>query len=192
MNNNSLGGAYTPAAWTHQELYEKRFAGLVNYAALFIGDVTAAEDIVSEVIIKWSKLNLTFESNGSANGYLLTIIKNSCFDHLNKKAKLRKVHEELAAMFPDEEDRDIVAQGVSDALIKALQDSLPHLTDNEREFLRLRYGLNLKPKEIASRLDITPESVYDKGYTIREKLKQLILERFDYFSLIILLLFNNL
>jgi RNA polymerase sigma-70 factor (ECF subfamily) len=114
------------------------------YVAYRVGDRTEAEDITSETFERALRYRDSFdERRGDAVAWLLGIARNCIYD-----AKLR------ARPAADEPE---VAAGidVEETVITRLDlaQALATLSDRDRDLLALRYGADLRTREIAALLE---------------------------------------
>ncbi len=142
------------------ELFMQYSKPLFYYAAKFVED-EVARDIVQDVFVKlWSDRAITIRQ--SLNALLFTMVRNSCFQHLEKQKVRNKYFQSTKLIFQEEELRyymeektSLIEQELEDKLNKVL-DSLP---DRCRQIFVLSRFENKKNKEIADELDISVKAV---------------------------------
>lgn len=77
---------------------------------------------------------------------------------------------------------DLLEQVIERYENNLIKQALMQLTEDEREFLNLQYGLELKPKDIATLMGMTPQAVRKKMLRCRNKVAK-VLEGREYESL---------
>jgi RNA polymerase sigma-70 factor (ECF subfamily) len=83
-------------------VYEKYREDLLRLAASMLGDVSAAEDIVQDVFVRFAASARTFRLTGTLKGFLATCVANASRNRL-KAGRRRQTSElhESAALTPD-------------------------------------------------------------------------------------------
>ena len=114
------------------------------YVAYRVGNRSEAEDITSETFERALRYRNTFDARkGDAVGWLLGIARNCIYD-----ARLRSK--------PTAAEREEVGDDGLEARVigrLVLDEALAGLSDGDRELLALRYGADLRPREIARLLE---------------------------------------
>ena len=154
---------------------------LVRYAWSILGDLEAARDVVQETFIRLCRREESEDRNLKSDGdalhldcparhteaWLFTVTRNLSIDHQRKLSRI--------VYMPQTEDRTADEPGPV-ALLEAQEtrDSifglLEHLSDNQREVIRLKFQNDLSYKEIAA---ITQLSVTNVGFLLHTGLKKL-------------------
>lgn len=158
----------------------------------YIHDEMAAEDIVSEALIKlWERMKR--ETIDPVRPYLFTILKNSALDYLKHQTVKKEVFNSMAAALNRELEIRTNALESSDPndifsieiehIIGATLNSLPERT---REiFILSRFG-DKSHKEIATLMNISVKGV---DYHILQAVKELRSNLKDYLPLLFALTF---
>jgi RNA polymerase sigma factor (sigma-70 family) len=155
---------------------------LVRYAWSILGDLEAARDVVQEAFIRLCGReesgdgSQNVDSGGShsessparhTEAWLFTVTRNLSIDHQRKLSRI--------VYMPQTDDRTADEPGPG-AVLEAQEthDSifglLEHLSDNQREVIRLKFQNDLSYKEIAA---ITQLSVTNVGFLLHTGLKKL-------------------
>jgi len=140
------------------ELFEAYYNILGEYVLKITKSLPASEEIVQDTFIKiWLKRsglpdikNFTY--------YLFILCRNGTLDHLRKEAKQRQLHTELENHLLEEsqhEDQDAPTE-VYRSLIDQAVNKLP--AQAQKVYIMSRHQ-RLKHEEIASQLNISPETV---------------------------------
>jgi RNA polymerase sigma factor (sigma-70 family) len=136
-------------------LYQDHARQLVQLARLFVDHRDAAEDIVQESFIRLARSLHRINDPDRADAYLRSIVLNLARDH-NRRGLLSMRHVmRTHDLEPDGVDETIGIAGEHDELLSALR-CLPR---RQRDCVALRYLLDLPVAEIATTLELSPNSV---------------------------------
>ena len=153
---------------------------LVRYAWSILGDLEAARDVVQETFIRLCRREESGDGSRKPDGdtsdfsparhteaWLFTVTRNLSIDHQRKLSRI--------VYMPQTEDRTADEPGPGAVLeAQETRDSifglLEHLSDNQREVIRLKFQNDLSYKEIAA---ITQLSVTNVGFLLHTGLKKL-------------------
>lgn len=166
-------------------LFRQYASPLYYFAAKFVDD-EAARDIVQETFLKlWE--NDTLVISRSLNGLLFTMVRNLCFQHLEKQ-KVRNRYRNKALMKLKEEELFYFSGGamslIEQELQKKLEETLARLPEKCREVFLLSRLSHKKNAEIAEELGISVKAV-EKHIT--KALKAMREELSDYLPMLALL-----
>ena len=178
---------YPDSANSFNEIYTAYYRKSFLYVKSYIHDDMAAEDIVTEALIKlWERMKR--ETVDPIRPYLFTILKNSSRDFLKHQAVMRYAHDTLTEALNRElairttaleasDPNDIFSAEIKQ-IIEATLISLPKRT---REiFILSRFG-NKPHKEIAGLFNISVKGV---DYHIMQAVKMLMSDLKDYLPLL--------
>lgn len=137
-------------------LYEAEGPQLVRLARIYTDDRNAAEDLVQEAFIRLHRAAHRIHTEAKAAPYLRSIVINLARDH-NRRGLMSLRHQEalVVGTSPDAPD-DVLVLDEERAIII---DGLRLLSPRQRDCLVLRFYLDLKEREIAETLGISPNSV---------------------------------
>ena len=136
---------------------------LVHFAAGYIRDPDAAEEIVEDVFFRIWELREGWHPKSSLRAYLFTAVRNRALDWLKHVAAEERGHDRWRREIANDPAVSVAWQESDhreepDALL-ALQQALAMLTDRQREALRLRYEERLSYREVASVMEISESAV---------------------------------
>jgi RNA polymerase sigma-70 factor (ECF subfamily) len=137
-------------------LFSEEGASLVRLARLFTDDRNAAEDLVQEAFIRLHRSAGRIKDPTKAAPYLRSIVLNLARDH-NRRGLMSLRHRH--AMLPPEESPPLEDEIVHSAEQRRVVDALRDLPARQRDCLVLRFFHDLKEREIAETLAISPNSV---------------------------------
>lgn len=156
-------------------LYEKYNRLLLYIAVQILGDPTLAEDAVQDAFLALSlHMEQIQDPDGSAAKYFLTtIVKNKALDILRKeKHRNEAMDEEMLEQLPSGSDP------LSDYLVRERLDSIVacirKLDHNSRVVLEYKYLHQLKEREIAALLQISPKAVNVRIFRARCRLAKIL------------------
>ena len=144
-----------------EKIYSDFSRKIYNYVYSRLLQREAAEDVTSEVFIKVIQNLPRYDSSKAMiSTWIGTIARNTVNDYV-KKASFQR--ESLTDEFSEQtgesqhtpHDNPHDKPSLKDPSNEKLYNILIHLSDEERDFLELRYELNLKNQEVADILGIS-------------------------------------
>ena len=170
----------------YQEYYDRSF----RFVSLYVHNDLAAEDIVSESLIKlWETLRTEKIQNPLA--FLITILKNKSLDHLRSESRkgamqenLVDWHERALAIRIDNLEACNPDAMFSNEIKRILHKTLETLPSQTRRIFILSRIQQKSGKEIAEMLNLTVKGV---DYHIAKALKVLRITLKDYLPLLLLI-----
>lgn len=76
-------------------VFELYYPKLLHIASHYISSSSDAEEVVQDVFLKLWKERKSLQITTNFSGYLFTMTKNKCLDHLRKKSRQLKLHGSL-------------------------------------------------------------------------------------------------
>ncbi len=161
-------------------LFNEYYSGLVIYADYYLHDLEQSEDIVQSVFISLWENKHTLKS-ASFRFFLVNSVKNSCIDLIRKeetrnKYNLRQVNREA------DYEPDFWTEA---ELKKMIESAIEKLPPKCREIFILSRYKNLKSREIADKLNLSPRTVETQIAhalkVLREDLKDYLFQLFFFF-----------
>lgn len=143
-----------------ETLFKLYRSKLLYIASQYVSSKEDAEEIIQNVFLKvWTKKNI--QSN--INGYLYSITKNACLDHLRSKKQQLQLDNNLAQLeasinynaLSDDSASLIIEKELNVAILKSIDLLPPKCKD---VFVKSRIE-NLKHKEISIEMDISTKTV---------------------------------
>lgn len=176
--------------YTFNRLYQDYKPRFTHFAKTYVDDWDTAEDIVIDSLVYYWERRQELKHGANIPGYILTVIKNRCLNHLQRERTRREVESYLAEREDWELNLRIATLEACNperlfsdevqAIINKTLDSLPPLT---REIFLRSKDENQSHKEIAAALGISIKAV---EYHITKTLKVLRTSLHDYFPLLLL------
>jgi RNA polymerase sigma-70 factor (ECF subfamily) len=152
-------------------------------AVRLLGNATEAEDVAQSVFLKAFQRFDEIGTSDSAGGWLKTVTRNLCLNHLSRYRARWKFFSELEPLGGRHEDRIDLASGDSPGLDLERQDAreqleqaLRALPDHQRVPLVLFHFENLSYQAIAALLGISLAKVKTDIHRGREALKRRLVD----------------
>jgi RNA polymerase sigma factor (sigma-70 family) len=155
---------------TFERLFEEHAARLFSFLVYRTGNRALAEDLLSETFERVLRTRQRFDPRrGSERRWLYTIALNLLRDHARRATHEERVLQHVGAGAPfDGADPQLAAVEHRDQLQRALM----LLNDEEREALALRFGADLKLRDVARVLGDGESAVEGRIYRALRKLRE--------------------
>jgi len=154
---------------TFERLFEEHAERLFSFLAYRTGNRALAEDLLSETFERVLRSRQRFDPRrGSERRWLYTIALNLLRDHARRQAhEDRVLHTVGAGGLPEESDAALTTVEHRDELQRALST----LNESEREVLALRFGADLKLRDVARIVGDGESAVEGRIYRALGKLR---------------------
>lgn len=154
---------------TFERLFEEHAGRLFSFLAYRTGNRALAEDLTSETFERVLRSRRRFDPRrGSERRWLYTIALNLLRDHARRQTHEDRVLRHVGAGAALEEpDAGLAAVEHRDELQRALST----LNDDEREALALRFGADLKLRDVARVVGDGESAVEGRIYRALRKLR---------------------
>lgn len=151
-----------------EALYNCMKTSVYSYAYSVLRNVQDAEDILHDCFIHIYAAANTYQRQGKAKAWIITITRNLCMQRLRERKKLSDFSIEDTGLHITEPAH----LSPEDKLV--LEQCLRLLSDEERQIVILHAVSGFKHREIASLLDIPLPTVLSKYNRAIKKLKKII------------------
>jgi RNA polymerase sigma factor (sigma-70 family) len=154
---------------TFERLFEEHAERLFSFLAYHTGNRALAEDLLSETFERVLRSRQRFDPRrGSERRWLYTIALNLLRDHARRRTHEERALQHVGADTAQEQpDPAMTAVEHRDELGRALM----RLSDDEREALALRFGADLKLRDVAHVLGEGESAVEGRIYRALAKLR---------------------
>ncbi len=154
---------------TFERLFEEHAERLFSFLAYRTGNRTLAEDLLSETFERVLRSRQRFDPRrGSERRWLYTIALNLLRDHARRHAHEERALQHVGAGTPQQEsDPGLAAVEGRDEL----QRALALLNVDEQEAIALRFGADLKLRDVARLLGEGESAVEGRIYRALHKLR---------------------
>jgi RNA polymerase sigma-70 factor (ECF subfamily) len=140
-----------------EHLFEAHAESLFAFLVYRTGDRQLAEDLVADTFERVLRTRVRFDPRrGSEKNWVYSIAVNLVRDQARRRNVEARAMERVGAHETRLPDDDAIA-GVEDR--DALAQALSQLSDEEREAISLRFGSDLKLREVARVLDESESAV---------------------------------
>lgn len=168
---------------TFEEVYRYYFRGLCAFCSQYVS-LIESEEIVQDTMMWLWENRLSLISELTLKTLLFTIVKNKALNRITHYEVKRKVHQEIADKYENEFASPDFYLG--NELLVLYDKALKKLPAEFRESYELNRKYHLTHKEIAQKLNVSPQTI---NYRIGQALKILRVELKDYLP-IILFIYN--
>ena len=160
------------------ELFEMHGEMLARIVGRLTGWHADADDILQEVLLKVWKSAGSYRAEGSLEGWLKRIAVNRCRNHFRTLNAIKRMIERVGIMrqIENKPTTSVYSTEPEPEPSTELQAALQKLNQKDRTVLVLYYLEEMPGHEIASSLDIKPETLYLRLHRARNKLKTLLEE----------------
>lgn len=172
------------------KLFNQYYQQFVLFAIGYIRDEVKAQDFVSDAFASYWEKKETLSEDTNAPGYILTIVKNNCLNHLqHRKIKQRAAQEltEHAQWLIDTQINTLEAckpeNIFSQEINEIIENTISHLPKRTAEIFRMSRFENLSHREIAKIIGVSTKSV---EYHITKALSVLRINLKDFLTALLL------
>ncbi|MBO9566233.1 MAG: sigma-70 family RNA polymerase sigma factor [Niastella sp.] len=163
------------------EIFEALYAPLTLMAKNFVNDVQVAEDVVSEVFVRFWQSRKAFQTFNDIRAYLYVSTRNKCYDILRHQKVEQQNERALRLIFDashaveslDDMHKEAALVETMNRIYKAIE-SLPDLY---RRVITLLYFENMPIRQIAQELGKTYKATTHLQYRALKQLKISIVEQ---------------
>lgn len=151
------------------ELYFQEYGNSVlRLAYSYVHNMTDAEDVLQETLIRVLKANPPFENATHEKAYILRTAANVAKNHI-EYSKLRET---------DELDEELIAEERED--LSYVWEAVKTLPDTARDVLYLYYHEGYKTAEIAEILRRSDSTVRSDLRRAKDRLREILKEEYDF------------
>ena len=157
-----------------QVLFARHNVRVFRFILRFLGDESAAEDLVSEVFFDVWRQADRFESRSQVSTWLLAIARNKALTVLRRRTT-EELDEEVAEFIEDPADSpEVVMQKTQRSAV--LQECLTQLSPAHREIIDLVYYHEKTIEEVAEIIGVPQNTVKTRMFYARKRIADLMLD----------------
>ncbi len=157
------------------EIYNRYYDPLVFFARKFLFDPLVAEDIVTELFLKYWQRKDQFNSPVAVKSFLYLSTRNACINHNEKTRYQARVKVELRIL-TDELEESILHSITRSEILSAIYSGVESLPLQCRKIILLSYLGGLSNKQIARHMQLSVHTVKNQKvrgiHLVREKVFQ--------------------
>ena len=152
-------------------MYDRYSQMVYNFAYAQLMSRAAAEDVTSNVFLAVIKNLGRFDpAHGNFKAWILTITRNMAWSYW-RQAHIR--HEISVPKVPEDVYEEPEDESLDDPKNQATRRILAELSEREREFLAMRYAMDMTNSEIAATLGVSANAVSSRYSRLLEKCRRL-------------------
>ncbi|WP_127125274.1 sigma-70 family RNA polymerase sigma factor [Pseudoflavitalea rhizosphaerae] len=167
-------------------VYRHLYRRVFWFARKFVQDIEDARDLTAEAFIQVWQQNQNFKDLNAVEAFLHVTVRNKCFNLLKHQQMKAGRRDELLRQLQDREQGDFFEELLQLQLVGRIYAEVNKLPPRMKEIFLLSYRDGMKPAEIASLLQIKPQTVINQRITA-VKLLQLALGKDFMLSAMLLL-----
>lgn len=157
-----------------EQIYRYYYKGLCAFSSQYVSQ-TDSEEIVQDTMMWIWENRAQLNSSLNLKSLLFTMVKNKALNKINHQKIKFRVHQEIVDKYATSfENPDFYLEN---ELFQLYRSALAKLPDDFQLVYDLNRNMNLTHKEIALKLNISPQTV---NYRISQVLKALRIELKDY------------
>ncbi|MEG0949043.1 MAG: RNA polymerase sigma-70 factor [Bacteroidales bacterium] len=157
-----------------EHVYRYYFRGLCAFCTQYVSQIESEEIVQDTMMWLWEN-RADLNANLTLKSLLFTIVKNRALNRINHQKIKQRVHQEIVEKYESQfETPDFYLEN---ELFHLYNNALLKLPEDFRLVYELNRHNNLTHKEIALKLNISPQTV---NYRISQVLKTLRVELKDY------------
>ena len=165
----------------YERLFRAYYPRLCGFAATLVTDREEAEEVVQTLFCRLWEQRDTLEVTTSVQAYLFRAVRNASLNHL-KKVKIRDAYKSHNLTVMEQNHEFQPDHAVHSELRLALEKAIAELPEQCRLIFKMSRFEELKYKEIAEKLGISPKTVENQ---MGKALKVLRLQMVEFLSLVI-------
>jgi RNA polymerase sigma-70 factor (ECF subfamily) len=147
-----------PSAETFAEVYNRYYDQLVFFARKFLFDPLVAEDVVTDLFLKFWQKQDQFNSPYAIKTFLYISARNACINHNQRYRKQARVKVDLRIL-ADELEESILHSITRQEILRDVYSSVESLPVQCRKVILLSYLGGLSNKQIARHLQLSVHTV---------------------------------
>ena len=137
-------------------LFCGHYSEIIRLARTLLYDDAEAEDTVQDVFVHLMQGDI-LPPDDKVRAYLMRAVRNGCINRIRQK----RLKEQLQKLYSLDADKDWQQAEQRMATLEAIHDfAESHLGEPHLTIFRLRFGEDMKLKDIASRLDMNLKTVF--------------------------------
>lgn len=170
-----------------EQVFKTHVKELNAYAFAIVKDEMAAEEMVQNIFYKLWERPEKLSINGSVAAYLYRAVYNECLNHL-KHLKVKKKHEAHTLHQMKNQTDSASKHLVAKELQSRIRQALERLPEQCRTIFQMSRFEELKYRDIAERLEISPKTVENQMGKALKIMRTELAEFLPFFIVLLLML----
>lgn len=155
-----------------QVLFARHHVRVYRFVLRFVGEASAAEDLISEVFLDVWRNAGKFEARSAVSTWLLAIARFKALSALRRRTDEELDEEAAAAIEDSSDDPEVVAQKKDKG--EVLRRCLEQLSPEHREIIDLVYYHEKSVEEVAEIVGIPQNTVKTRMFYARKRLGEML------------------
>lgn len=152
-------------------VYNEYYLRVYEFATKYLPTSEDAEDITADSFIKLWQNHHNFGSLDHIRAFLFTTVKNACFNFLEHAKVKDEKHTHIFNELKNLQRDSFYIEEIRAELMKIVYAEVEKLDPKFRDIFLLSYREGLRPEEIAAKLDMPIQTVYNRKSTAINLLK---------------------
>ena len=140
-------------------IHDQFYPALRNFANSLLGDVPAAEDVVTEVFIILWKKHADFETLQNVKAFLYISTRNACINHLKKLQRDSAMKAGLRNFLASDHQEFVLNEMIRAEVLQQIYDAIESLPLQCRKVFTMCYVEGLSNAEVAEKFKISINTV---------------------------------
>ena len=146
-------------------IHDLYYSSLRNFASSLLGDVPAAEDIVTEVFVILWKKHKDFESLPNIKAFLYISTRNACINYVKKAQRDSVMKTGLRNYLLGDHEEFVLNEMIRIEVMQQIYEAIEALPCQCRRIVKMCYIEGLNNSEIAGKVKISVNTV--KNHKVR-------------------------
>ena len=141
------------------ELHDLYYPALCHFAISLLGDIPAAEDVVTEVFVILWKKNKDFETLQNIKAFLYISTRNACLNHIKRLQRDSVMKSGFSNYLSTEHEEFALNEMIRAEVLQQIYDAIESLPSQCKKVFKLCYVEGLSNSEVAERFSISVNTV---------------------------------
>lgn len=142
-------------------IYEENYPTVYYFVRQFVPEREDAEDITAEIFVKLWKKRAGLDSIKNIQAFLYVTARNACIDFLRYTKRQHENREKLLQQLEEQPAEGNMRDDIRAEVLQSIYREMENLPKSCRTVFSMSYLEGLSANEIANKLKINPQSVYN-------------------------------
>jgi RNA polymerase sigma-70 factor (ECF subfamily) len=140
-------------------LHDLYYPALCHFAVSLLGDIQAAQDVVTEVFVVLWKKNRDFETLQNIKAFLYISTRNACLNHIKRQQRDTAMKSGLSNYLSADREEFALNEMIRAEVLQQIYEAIEALPSQCRKVFKLCYMEGLSNLEVAERFSISVNTV---------------------------------